>query len=354
MTNRERIETILRGGTPDRMPFTIFPSLLNRSFYEKEFRNKGLGFVGSHSTITVARTNITETVEKFDGGVKTIYRTPVGDVNTIVQIRKGASTSGNVAQDFMIKSEADYPAVIHIIDNTTFTLDESGEALAHFCIGDEGIIHAWTGEPPYMEAQYYLGLENWVYAQEDEPELFAALLAALERMQERNMALVAQSNMPVLNLANLAGTFSADAFETYMLPHIQKYSKLLRARGKYTTLHADASNVREYAHLVPKMGINIVEAFTPPPFGNLSLGKAREAWGEDVCIWINFPETVFYEGYENVRRYTKELLLEDPGPNKMICMTEMGFTGTTMDTVQTFIDGFHAVLDAVAEFGNYK
>jgi len=46
---------------------------------------------------------------------------------------------------------------------------------------------------------------------------------------------------------------------------------------------------------VKECSFDIFEAFTPPPVGNFTLKDARDAWGEKVTIWINFPESIFYE-----------------------------------------------------------
>jgi len=74
--------------------------------------------------------------------------------------------------------------------------------------------------------------------------------------------------------------------------------------------------------LISRMSIDVVEAFTPPPMGDLSLVEARAAWKKKV-ISLNFPESVFLEGSEAIKKCTSRILSEAaPGDNFMITVTE--------------------------------
>lgn len=108
-----------------------------------------------------------------------------------------------------------------------------------------------------------------------------------------------------------------------------------------------------FKHLVPLTGVNIVEAFTPPPVGDLYLAEARRCWGKDITIWINFPESVFYDGYDRTKQYTIDLLRSDPCPNKLLSLTEMGLMGVSPATSGIYKKGILAIMDAIDEAGVY-
>jgi hypothetical protein len=99
----------------------------------------------------------------------------------------------------------------------------------------------------------------------------------------------------------------------------------------------------------------VIEAFTPPPVGDLSLAEAREAWGPEVVIWVNFPETLFLLGKDKTYEYTVELLKQDEGSGRLVIgMTEMGSYGITDDeSERQFKDGMRAIVDAIDECGVY-
>lgn len=204
-----------------------------------------------------------------------------------------------------------------------------------------------------MEAQFLLGLERWSYHQFDYPDKFEALLNAIGEMQHRKLTLLAECPDNIINLGNLAGNFGPAQFEEYMVPYFKKYNRLFQEAGKKTTLHADALNLKNYTNLVKECGFDIIEAFTPPPVGDLSLKDARAAWGENVTIWINFPETVFYEGYQKTKEFTINLLKSDSCPNKLIGFTEMGLMGVNKAQRKIFEEGIWAIMEAIDIAGRY-
>ena len=69
----------------------------------------------------------------------------------------------------------------------------------------------------------------------------------------------------------------------------------------------------------------------------------------------NFPETIFWSGAEETKRYTIELLKSDaPGSALVISFTEMGPWGAVTDEAErAFKEGTLAVLEAIEEVGNY-
>lgn len=359
MTPKERILAVLNGQTPDKVPFAPFGELIPRSTFELKFRNEGMGFIIHHGS--VHQHNDTPWFEYHDGDKKTfVLKLASGELSSEYQYKKGASNNSEARDSlspyqtkFFIQTADDYKSTAEYINSTYFTFDNGDDALIDYYNGDESITHAWTGEPPFMEAQYYLGLENWSYHRCDHPAEFGMLLDALDKLQERRMEYIIKSNQTIINLGNLAGNFSPFDFEKYMLPYFRKYSLLLRKAGKKSSVHADALNLKQHLSLIPLCGVDIAEAFTPPPVGNLSLSEARAAWGDDIVIHINFPESVFYGGYEKTRQFTRDLIREDPCPRKIIGLTEMGFIGVSAVNMVMFKEGIQAILDAVNEYGVY-
>jgi hypothetical protein len=111
--------------------------------------------------------------------------------------------------------------------------------------------------------------------------------------------------------------------------------------------------MKAYKDLIAQVGFKVIEAYTPPPVGEVSLAEVRQAWGNDTVIWVNFPETVFYSGYEATKRYTIDLLCSDaPGDHLVLSFTEMGLWGALNDeTERIFKTGTLAILDALDECG---
>jgi len=264
----------------------------------------------------------------------------------------------------MIRSVKDYAPVIFMIEDTVYHADNSLYLDKARDLGTDGIFRDSGIDPeaelsPYGATRKYFGevygLERWAYEQQDRPQHFARLVQALERREERRLQLVADSPAEFIGFGCVDGLWSPEQFRRYELPFYKKWISFLQARGKICALHAHATNLKAFKELVAETGAAVVEAFTPPPVGNLSLKEAREAWGKDTIIWTNFPETVFWFGAEETKRYTIELLKSDaPGTRLIIGFTEMGLWGAVDDKAeQAFKAGTMAIMEAIEEHGNY-
>lgn len=355
MNNRERMLKIFKGEMPDRVPFMSFSELMPRGGFEREMRNRGMGLITSCTSLCSELENV-EISTKIENSYKTTtYRTPVGEVSTRYKTHAGSiSNDSSIQQEFLINKVEDYEPVIFMLDNTKYSINEEEFKKIDLALGDDGLTHVWTDEPPYMDCQYYMGLEKWSYEQYDHPDEFHSLMQALGRRQDRRLKLLLDCpEMHLINLGNLAGNFGPEQYKEYILPYYRKYIPMFKERGKITTVHADASNLKEFKDIVLEHGVDVIEAFTPPPIGNLSLSEARKTWGENVIIHINFPEPVFYEGYAKTKQYTIDLLKSDPSFRKFIGFTEMGLMALNENNADMFKNGVTAIMDAIDECGIY-
>ena len=355
MTNKERFYTIISGGIPDRVPFLIFSELLPGDVFEKELKPRGVGLIVHTGSVFPIR-RLVEENSSFDGDIHTItLETPAGKLTACYRTGfKHASGNGEVQKEWFVKSEQDYAAMIWVLDHTDFDMNDAHYRDVKQRLGDDGITHTWCDEPPYMGLQYLLGYESWAMHQFDHPELFDELLLAYGRMQDRRMKVQVQSpEKDLINIGNLSGNYSPKNYEKYTKPYFDHYAEILRKAGCSVTIHADALNLKEHLSLCPGPYVNVVEAFTPPPIGNLSLSEARTAWGDNTTIHINIPETLFYSGYEVTYKWTRDLLLSDPCPNKFLSFTEMGLLGVDGEKLKIFKQGIYAVIDALDKYGVY-
>jgi hypothetical protein len=161
-------------------------------------------------------------------------------------------------------------------------------------LGSDGIVTAWTGlGPPYEGSQSFSGLNAWAFEERDHPANFRRLVEALDRRRERLVELVASSSAQLVHVGSLSGSFSPTRFREAVLPYYQKIVPFLQRHGKLCAMDAHAADLAACADLIGETGVGVVEAFTPPPCGDLSIEDARRAWGGRRVIWVNFPETIF-------------------------------------------------------------
>lgn len=357
----ERLHAVLHRQQPDQVPFAPYDNLVPRGEFERELAERGMGVLHRLSGRIWSEMPHVEIETKTDGDlVRTTYHTPKGSVWTENRTHLGRVTGvTGIQTEGLIKEIADIKAVIFMIDDTVYSVDNSAFSAKQRELGGYGLVRDQGLHPPYDSTRgyfgHYAGIPAWIYAQQDQPALFKALIEAEERRQDRLYPLIVSSPADYIAFGSLDGHFGPRNWATNVLPFLQRFVPQLQAAGKIVSLHAHASNNLAYADLLRETGVDVVEAFTPPPVGDLSIAEARRRWGPDVVIWVNFPETVFYYGYEETRRYTMDLIKSDPpGDRLVIGFTEMGTYGITdAESERIFKAGFRAVVEAIEACGAY-
>jgi len=361
-----RINAVLHREEPDQVPFAPYDNLVPRGDFVRELRNRGMGLCLRVPTVWAETPHVTVETRTEGDTTLTVYHTPEGDVSTRTRGHAGRIADGLAVEvEGMIQRVEDYDPVIFMIEDAVFHFDPTDYLNAVRDVGRDGIVRDWGIDPqfeatPYGATRRYFGdmygLERWAYEQQDHPDHFARLLQAQTRREERRLQLVAESPAEFVAFGWMEGLWGPDAFRRYELPFYRKWVSFLHSRGKICALHCDATkNISCFVELIAETGVDVVEAFTPPPVGELSLPEVREAWGEDTIIWVNFPETVFWHGAEVTKEYTVDLLRSDaPGKALVLSFTEMGLWGATDDeTERAFKAGMLAIMEAIEEYGAY-
>jgi len=295
---KERIMAVYHGEEPDRIPLVIYSELCPRGYVERQLRNKGLGLKVAAPVWRVEMPHVHVDTKTVGNLVSRTFYTPVGSVSMKVRIglREGAGASWIV--EYPIKDVSDFEVVEFIAEDTIYLPDYEPFLEAERNLGDDGIVFVWAGRSPLQEMQIELmGYKTFAIALYKYPKEFERLLKTLEKRADERL------------------------YEKYIIPFYEKQAQLLHKKGKILEDHMDGK-LKYLKDLISKTDIDVVEAFTPPPMGDLTLMEARAAWKEKI-ISLNFPESVFLEGLDAVKEYTLKLLSEAaPGDNFMIIFTE--------------------------------
>jgi hypothetical protein len=358
---RDRINAVLHGDQPDQVPFAPYDDLVPRGDFERVLRNRGMGLCLRCSGIFSETPGLRLETQTHNGIRRTTHHTPVGTVHSARNVRVGRIVDGgSIECEWPIKDLADFDPIIYVIENTTYHADYQRFHDMERDVGVDGIVRFEGPVSPYESSYWegsgaYFSLEDWVAAQVDHPHEFSRLMAALEARVQRIIPLALDAPGGFLSMGWLGGVFGPRQFADHVLPFYQQYVPQFEAAGKLCALHADATNLSIFADLVAQTGVQVVEAFTPPPVGDLSLSDARAAWGPNTIIWVNFPETIFWSGRDATYDYTTDLLKQDKDSQRLVIgMTEMGSYGITDDETERFFkDGMLAVMDAIADHGTY-
>jgi hypothetical protein len=327
LSPRERIRVALRGGTPDRVPFSVYWLMFPRAEAERTLRNAGVAIVERVPLFTVEYPSCELVTREYRRDGRPVQRrelrTPVGTIWAEYRREQSYRTSW-WQTEFYVKSPADYDVLEYLLLRRTYRPSYEEFLLAESRYGQDGYVIGNTEYSPMNLLLYeLLGIERFSLDLADRPERVLALYDILRERQRRMFEICADSPAElVLFCGNISQeVVGVERFRRYYLPCLNELAGLLHQEGKLLGCHLDA----RMANLVEAVGesaLDVIEAFTPVPTGDVSVAAARAAWSDKV-LWINFPSSVHMEGEERIRGELARILQQAaPGDRFLIGITE--------------------------------
>jgi hypothetical protein len=135
-------------------------------------------------------------------------------------------------------------------------------------------------------------------------ELYQAIAKKYEEIYE----LAAKSPADAVMFGdNLDGVLvNPRLFKQYFIPSYEKCAAVLHREGKMLASHFDG-RLGVLKDLIAECPVEIVEAFHPPPMGDLPLPEALNLWKNKIIL-VGFPGSVYSMGTEAVKKYLLDLL----------------------------------------------
>jgi hypothetical protein len=248
------------------------------------------------------------------------FSTPVGSVSVTERHEPGvgqwhAQRSWNDVSPWqierLIKGPDDYRVVKYMVENTEYVADYFPVEQAIDWLGDDGVVLCGLPHSPMQTLMIdWVGSEGgrFFYHHADYPDLVEGLYHALCKSREPLYEIAARAPAPIVLCGdNIDGVLvSPKLFCRYFMPVYEVQARVLHERRKLMAVHMDG-RLGALSDLVGQTAIDIVEAFHPPPMGDLPLGEALDLW-PDKAIWVGFPGSVYTLGPQATRAYTLDLL----------------------------------------------
>ncbi len=345
----ERVYLTLKGGVADKIPWLIYSNHLPRGGFERRMRNMGLGLDVRCSVYKSYTPNVKVESKTMGNYTYIVYCTPIGEVYS--KYRTGLTFQfkgqGSWIVEHPIKKVEDIDIVKFIVEDTIYEPQyDIYEQIEEELEGD-GIVTVGGDYTPLMKIIVnFMGFQNFALMQMKYMDKINELIDALDRKYMEMYSIIAKSPAKIVRVGdNIDGVMvSPKLFEKYCLPYYNKYAEILKRSGKYVISHMDG-RLKTLKELIAKTKLDAIEAFTPPPMGDLTITEARKVW-RDKVIWINFPEEVFLRSKGEIESYTKNLLREmAPGFGYIISVTEDVHPAH-------FKKGIEAVTRILWEYGN--
>ena len=310
LTPRQRVELALRGDCGDKVPFTMYDNMIPQCTAERELRNRGLCIVKRRNVFTTHRPNVkvhTEYVRQ-DGHnmVRTFFETPVGTVHTLSE--PAGFTSWQ--HEAMFKTPDDYKTLLFLVQDEIYKPDYQTFAAAESSFGEDGIFRATFGLEPmqHLISGNFMGMETFCIEWMENRDEILTLYNALVEKRRQIYVLVAESPASHANYGGnvVPEIIGNEVFCEYYLPHYNEAAEIMHKHGKLIGCHFDA-NCRAIADSIAGTDLDYIEAFTPSPDTDMTLGEARAAWPGKV-LWLNYPSSVHLQPDEVVEEITVNLL----------------------------------------------
>lgn len=329
MTDKERILAALHREPVDRIPFMHWWRHFPRGSVEREVRNRGMGLCVSLPCFLESRPNVEVTQSSgYTGGgkvVKFTYHTPQGSVSELFKTGVGWG-SGIMGRDFkgltpwrvspdeggrMVKKPDDYDIVRFMVEDTHY--EPYYQALKDFqgYLGDDGIAVTSLPYTPFQRiAIDFVGQARLYIDYARYREKVESLYKSLVEKTRELYPLAADAPVDFVNYGdNIDGVLvNPRFFEKYYAPNYNEAVRILHSADKIVGSHMDG-RLKVLAEAIAKTELDVIEAFTPPPIGDLSVGEALALW-KDKVLWINYPSSVYTSGGPDaVKRHLLQILI---------------------------------------------
>jgi hypothetical protein len=311
MADRERLLTIIGGGSPDRIPWiprlqiwyeahrhrgTLPDKYQGWSLREIEC-DLGMGTPAREAKIfhTELRDVEVRTQQREDATV-TEYVTPVGAVSTLHRLTKELKQIGigGLEVEHLIKGPADYPVVEYLIQHTEIVPTFQEYLAFEQAVGEDGLPLVYIGQDPMNRIlQELIGYNNAFYHLHDYKEQVLHLYEVLKEqaMQIQEVALNSPATLIMHGEHFDSMMTPPPIFREYMLPYFRPFAERLNERGKLLVGHADA-DTRLLLDLIKAAGFDLLECFVTSPMVSVTLEEARAVFGTDVIIWGGIPSVM--------------------------------------------------------------
>jgi hypothetical protein len=326
MTPRTRVLTILRGSQPDQVPWfgdlDYWASALvtdgkkpadfrESAAYIEWHRELGVGFYlqGYFPFKTIL--DLEERTWR-DGNRR--YRelvTPLGKLRECWEYLPLSYTEAPI--EHFVKSADDLPALRYVYEHTSWEPDYRYALQRREEIGEQGILLSYLPRSPFM----YLvvieaGIAAVTFAETSAPDDFALTLATMTDAFERAARIAVDSPAETLMIPeNLSSEVVGPRYyEKYVRAYEEKWFGEIARAGKHSFIHMDGT-LKGLLAQVSSAGVNVIEAMTPLPAGDLAIDEwAGVAKRAETILWGGIPGIYFtpHVNDEEFDRHVREVL----------------------------------------------
>ena len=242
-------------------------------------------------------------------GIRLIYNSPKGQLTG----KKGFGEWGCSwhFSEFPVKKISDFEILEYILQNTVTEFNYDFYREAEKQLGDRGICQFYFDRSPLQNLfLMYMGIENTIYANFDQPQRIKEFLKIAGDAQDQLFEVLQKCPVSVLNFGeNIDGQFdSPQLFNEYLVPYYKKRLSQLHKAGKFCHIHMDGA-LKPLLPYINDAGFDAIEAATPLPQGDVTIEEIKDAMG-DTILMDGIPAILFLPDSPNeeLEKFTKRVI----------------------------------------------
>ncbi len=380
LTARERLQLVLSGQIPDRVPVSPFVQDEYLSyFYPKKTKvdrvydalelAKELDFdlIAKPRTFEIPHflrksfPNWKLGREKQVRDGRIYFRTTIETPKKILtEVQVGPDTGVASAgvhlstQEYFLKEREDIEAFIEYmpeIDVETITEMHTITSQWREALGEDGIAAPWGWCGVYNMVSQYRNIESLMMDVFEIPDLYDALLAKLSGQMAIYNAHLAETEVECVgvqgNIANGA-IFGSDFFSDHVEPYEKPIIDAIHSHGAHTIYHNCGMAKELYANY-KRMGFTVWETVSEDPVGDNTLQDAKNYFGDSTCLLGNLDQVYFLKNAspQEVAGKTRVIMeIGKPGGHYIFSTSDFLEKGTPIENVK-------AMIEAAIEAGQY-
>jgi hypothetical protein len=310
MNDRDRFLSILRGGTPDRVPWggdlTYWAYAMEKRgqapagwqstpAYYQFHRDLRVGFYlqGYFPFRTVYDDTVRFRVERQGDVRLDIYETPVGTLTA--EWTYLPESYAEAPSRHMVQTPADLRTLRYLYEHTHYEPDYAEAGSRYSLVPDLGVVLCYLPKSPLMNlVALDAGISSVVELHMTVPDELAETLAVMERKLDEAAQIALDSPAECLMIPeNLSSEVVGKRFyNQYARPYNDKWVQRIRAAGKHSFIHMDGT-LKGLIAEVAATGFDVIEAATPAPVGDLNFAEMRSRVGERTILWGGVPGVYF-------------------------------------------------------------
>lgn len=305
MTSKERLLTVLRHGTPDRVPISTYELVgYNENAWENQqpaykplmdyIREKTdcmymLGVPVETAGVPYGfdvrdKTHIKQWTDGGSTFTRNVIMTPKGDISSLCRIDKEINTVWTL--EHLIKDDDDMERLLSM-SHSTGLIDASGLIAESEKLGDRGILLIDISDPLGDAAGLFEFGEFTIRASTDRrnftmllDSIFEYKMYLLEEMLKQGVGPLFRIIGPEYATPPYLGT---DLFHEYICKYDSRMIRLIHDYGQYARLHSHG-RVRDILPHVLEMEADAVDPVEASHSGDIELWEAKKILGNKVCI----------------------------------------------------------------------